>query len=78
MAVPLVFHFATTHLKNTQTDLLVDNQGAALALGATWPTNPHKIFDGSNCPSIQALVIAIHDLCTRFGIDLHAFWVPRE
>jgi len=78
MAVLLIFQSAASHLRNSRTDLRLDNQGAASALGATLPHLPHRIFGGSNNPSIQAMVISIHDLCIKFAIDLHTFWIPRD
>ena len=53
MLVLLILHSAAAHVRNSRTDLRLDNQGVASAPGATLPTIPHKIRGGSNSPSIQ-------------------------
>ncbi len=62
MSALLVIQAAASHLRNSRTDLRLDNRGAASVLEAT----------------IQKLVISIHYLCIKLDVDLHVFGIPRD
>ena len=55
LALLFVLQAASAAVCNNRTDLYMDNLGAAISLGATLPTAPHKIRGGSNAPSMTPM-----------------------
>ena len=54
----------------------MDNLGAVPAMGGLVPSDPDRIYGGSNTPRIQELVISIDDCCIEANVDRRTFWVP--
>ena len=56
----------------------MDNTGAVKALGGIIPTEPYKVYGGSNNPEIQTLVLEIFKLTVEHNLHLRVLWVPRQ
>lgn len=65
-------------LKKTSMKLQLDSQNAVRALGGELDAFPDAISGGSMKEDLQELVVRILDTCADIGLQLRAFWRPRE
>jgi hypothetical protein len=77
LATSYSFRAFLPFLQGLSLDHYMDNLGAVQALGGLVPSDPDRIYGGSNTPRIQELVISIDDCCIEANVDRRTFWVPR-